>query len=390
MGLRSPLQYVLRWLPAYAWQSATRRLPTGPLHIILTIGDHFEPGYVPGSPRACAQFAEQQQRLDDWVREYPKAVEPWRDRDGRTLQRSFFYPAEQYEPPLLDQLAHHCASGYGEIEIHLHHGVGKPDTADNVRQQLANFRDTLASRHNALCYWDGSGLPQYAFIHGSFALANSAGGRACGVDSEMQVLADTGCYVDMTFPTGSFHRSQPGKINSLYECTLPLSARESHRHGRNLAAGRSPQTFPLMVQGPLLWDFQPSHARRIISIENGAWTTPNPPSIRRLRLWKKAAIQVAGRPDWLFIKLHCHGMDPRQKPVAYGEPLRAFLRELVEHAEDRQETLHFVTAREMVNIILAACDGKDGSPGDFRDYRLLRTRRVAHNVQDTQQEVVKS
>jgi len=24
----------------------------------------------------------------------------------------------------------------------------------------------------------------------------------------------------------------------------------------------------------------------------------------------------------------------------------------------------------MVNIVLAACDGREGSPGDYRDYRL--------------------
>jgi hypothetical protein len=29
-----------------------------------------------------------------------------------------------------------------------------------------------------------------------------------------------------------------------------------------------------------------------------------------------------------------------------------------------------VTAREMVNIALAACDGHDGNPADYRDYRL--------------------
>jgi hypothetical protein len=29
-----------------------------------------------------------------------------------------------------------------------------------------------------------------------------------------------------------------------------------------------------------------------------------------------------------------------------------------------------VTAREMANIILAACDGKEGNPGEYRDYRF--------------------
>ena len=27
---------------------------------------------------------------------------------------------------------------------------------------------------------------------------------------------------------------------------------------------------------------------------------------------------------------------------------------------------------EMVNMILAACDGREGEPGDYRDYRLRR------------------
>jgi hypothetical protein len=31
--------------------------------------------------------------------------------------------------------------------------------------------------------------------------------------------------------------------------------------------------------------------------------------------------------------------------------------------------LHYVTAREMVNIIHAAEDGRDGNPGAYRDYR---------------------
>ena len=36
--------------------------------------------------------------------------------------------------------------------------------------------------------------------------------------------------------------------------------------------------------------------------------------------------------------------------------------------------LHFVTMREMVNIALAACDGHEGNPGEYRDYRF----RLAH------------
>src|SRR5581483_797613 len=215
------------------------------------------------------------------------------------------------------------------------------------------------------------------FVHGNFALANSAGGFACGVDSEMQLLADTGCYADMTLPTGAFHPAQISKINSIYECGLPLNERAPHRRGRDLEHGRKPEVFPLIVQGPLMLDFGRSNKARparFAAIENGALTPPNPPSLRRLQLWKDAAISVQGRPDWLFIKLHCHSLDPTQEPAVLGEPMRRFLREIVEGAQSRGETLHFTSAREMVNIILAACDGREGNPGDYRDYRLKRVR----------------
>src|SRR5439155_2564212 len=107
-------------------------------------------------------------------------------------------------------------------------------------------------------------------------------------------------------------------------------------------------------------------------------------------LWKQAAISVQDRPDWLFIKLHCHGMDPAQKEVMLGEPMRHFLRDLVEGADERREILHFVSAREMVNIILAACDAREGNPGEYRDYRFKRIRPIlSKTASGTSQIVVK-
>jgi hypothetical protein len=361
-----------RWLPTYLWQSLTRRVPRGPVHLIIALADHFEPGFVPEDGQARAPYDEQERRLETWCREYPQLVDKWRDRDGHTFNHTYFYPAEQYEKGIVERIAEHCHAGWGELEIHLHHGIYQPDTSENTRCQLVKFRDALAQDHGCLCYLDGSGLPRYAFVHGNFALANSADGRNCGVDDEMQLLSDTGCYADLTLPTGAFHPAQTAKINSLYECTLPLNQRAPHRRGRDLTRGRTPQILPLMVQGPLMLDFSPPVGSRRMRIENGALTRPNPPSLHRLGLWKKAAITVQGKPDWLFIKLHCHGMDPTQKEVMLGEPLRKFLRELVEGADARHEILHFVSAREMVNIMLAACDARDGNPRDYRDYRLKK------------------
>jgi hypothetical protein len=342
------------------------------VHLIFTLADHFEPGIDPTDGQKYVPRAEQLRRLEFWTREYPQAIGRLRDHDGRPFVHTYFFPAEQYDEEQLDMLAEHCHAGWGEIEIHLHHGIPHPDTAANTRRLLTEFRDRLAVRHRCLAAEEGSTQPRYAFVHGNFALANSAGGRFCGVDSEMQILAETGCYADLTMPSSVLHPAQTAKMNSVYECALPLDQAAPHTKGRDLAAGRAPKIFPLIVQGPLVIDFGRSLLSGRPRIENGAITEFAPLTLSRLALWKKARVQVAGRPDWLFIKLHCHGMNPRQKDAVIGEGFRKFLDELVSGAPGRKETLHFVTAREMTNILLAACDGLQGNPGDYRDYRFKR------------------
>jgi hypothetical protein len=109
----------------------------------------------------------------------------------------------------------------------------------------------------------------------------------------------------------------------------------------------------------------------IPGIENSELSSANPPTLRRMELWKDAAITVQGLPDWIFIKLHCHGMTPRDESAMFGAAIQNFLRELVEGSGNGVEyRLHFVTMREMVNIALAACDDRKGNPGEYRDYRF--------------------
>jgi hypothetical protein len=38
--------------------------------------------------------------------------------------------------------------------------------------------------------------------------------------------------------------------------------------------------------------------------------------------------------------------------------------------DGRRWRLHYVTAREMYNVAIAAMDGKSGDPGAYRDYEL--------------------
>jgi hypothetical protein len=371
---------MLPWVPAYCWQRLTRRASRlKPVHLIIGLADHFEPGILPHEEGKLAERALQEQRLERWCREYPKVVADWPDHDGRTFRHTYFYPAEQYDKGLIDRLAQHCRDGWGEIEVHLHHGVETAGTPEATRQVLADFRDALVG-HGCLSQMDGIGAARYAFVHGNFALANSMQGRCCGVDSEIEILAETGCYADFTLPS-SPNPAQTSKINALYECQWPLSRKAAHREGRNLRSGRFSPMLPLMIQGPLLLDFsRRSRHWPLPTVENGALTGTRPPTMGRLQLWKKAGIRVEGRPDWLFIKLHCHGMDPRDHEAMLGASLRRFLRELKEGSRNGHDyQVHYVTAREMANLVMAACDGCEGNPNDYRDYRLelLRSGRPA-------------
>jgi len=379
MGRFQKVRNCARWLPSYVVQRSTRRTRyEGPVHLIFCLADHFEPSILPGMGKGWAARDIQEARLEHWCREIPKAVEEWRDAEGFPFRHTYFYPAEQYDAELVERLAQHCHDGWGEIEVHLHHGGPEPDTPENTRNTLLQFRDALVS-HGCLSQFKGNGEPRYAFVHGNFALANSAGNRYCGVDSEIQILSETGCFGDFTLPSAP-NISQTAKINSLYECALPLDHRAPHRKGKDLRVACEPQVFPLIVQGPLMWDFsRRKGGMPFPAIENGELTALHPPAMERLRLWRKAAISVKGRPDWLFIKLHCHGMDPRDARAMHGEPLKSFLGQLIEETRGGKYQVHFTTAREMVNIILAACDGKTGNPGYFRDYRFTRIRESAEH-----------
>jgi hypothetical protein len=359
----------LPWLPSYFWQRCIRRLPNvRPLHLLIGIADHFEPMNRVGSRSESIDRRQQEERLRSWCEEYPAALGEWRDDDGRRFRHTYFYPAEDFDGTLLDRLAEHCHRGWGEIEIHLHHGVQAPDTRENTFRTLVNFRDALVAR-GCLCQQNGTATPRYAFVHGNWALANSDHGRFCGVDEEMQILADTGCYADFTLPAPS--RAQISKINSLYECALPLDQQAPHRRGMDLQRGRSPDKFPLIVQGPLMVDFgRKKSGWPSLGIESSELSGVNPPSMRRMQLWKEAAIRVQGS-DWIFIKLHCHGLQSTDKAAMLGAPIQTFLKELLSGSGNGTEyRVHFVTMREMVNIALAACDGWQGNPTEYRDYRF--------------------
>ena len=96
---------------------------TGGVHLILAMADHFEPAIDPLDGYKRVPRCEQERRLEWWIDRIPKVVDRWRDQDGHPFVHTYFYPAEQYDEGLLESLADHCHAGWGEIEIHLHHGI---------------------------------------------------------------------------------------------------------------------------------------------------------------------------------------------------------------------------------------------------------------------------
>src|SRR5439155_815789 len=148
-----------------------------------------------------------------------------------------------------DALAGLCRAGYGEVEIHLHHDN---DTAANLRRTLLNFKATLHEQHGLLGRDRRTNEVAYGFIHGNWALDNArSDGRWCGVNNELDVLRETGCYADFTLPSAP-SPTQTHKINSIYyACDDPLRPL-SHNTGRDVGTGAAPDKALLLIQGPLL------------------------------------------------------------------------------------------------------------------------------------------
>ena len=367
------LKWSLPWLLRYPLWRANEfmgRLTEGneTRHLVFVVANHFEPGW--NEQGLTLDWSTQLSRLERWCEKARAIGEAVRDHDGTPFRHTNFYPAEQYNPRILERMAELQADGFGEVEVHLHHGVGEPDDATNLRRALVEFRDTLAEEHKCLSRWEGAGAPMYAFVHGNWALANSAGGRYCGVDSEMRILAETGCYADFTLPSAP-DQSQVARINAVYQCGHTLDERKPHRSGPSLRVGQRPR-LPVLFTGPLVFNW----SRRVRGlpiprIDDGVLAANYPPDLARLERWRGARVHVKGRPEWVFVKLYCHGFFPADEEASIGEPLRRFLEEAIEYGDRSKEfKIHFASAREAFNMAMAAVEGHDGEPGLYRDYRL--------------------
>jgi hypothetical protein len=323
-----------------------RKPPQPPVHIFFTLVDHFEP-FWKNDDVALAR-----ERVHRWRESYPAIAATYRDRGGKPPRHAFFYPGEDYErsPECVEMLAEMARMGVAEVEVHLHHDH---DTSVHMREVVRRYTRTLRERHGLLR--DSAKGPAYAFIHGNWVLGNSGrSGAGCGVDDELIVLHETGCYADFTLPSAP-HPSQPPVINRIYYAAGDRRHARAHFRGVDAALGRAETNGPLIITGPLAIDWKQRRRGIFPAIENGDLTGLNPPSPRRVDAWVRCGVSVAGFPRWVFVKTHTHGAQERNSQTLLGNgdgSLSALFADLLERYNDGERyVLHFSTPWEMYRAV---------------------------------------
>ena len=336
-----------------------RKRPQQTVHIMFMFTDHFEPMWKK------PPIEIERQRMNDWVEKYPVLASKHQDSDGRHPQHSWFYHFHGYRPEHLQRLSCLCFSGFGEIEVHLHHNY---DTSAECEEKLNKCKE-LFSQHGGLITCEKAPKVTYGFIHGMFALDNS-NPKHCGVNDELQILRRTGCYADFTFPT-SLKACQSAKINSIYYATDDPKKPKSYNTGIDVEKGGKETGDLMIIQGSLSinWRFWPRFFYPYL--DTGIITHDSLPVKERVDLWIKDGVCVKGKPEWKFVKVYSHGTQEKTRETLLGESMdkmHAYLRKRYNDGVKYQ--LHYVTAREAYNIIKAAEVGMEGNPNDYRDYLI--------------------
>ena len=378
------MQYVLSALAAFIATSGVghitsasdigtpdRQVSQGPTHILFAFVDHFEPG----DPA----------QVDMWADDYMAMASQHTDADGRHPVHSYFlmWPACFDIDQQLVTLNTVTYNGLGEVEFHLHHG-----TLDERRRPEASATaDMVAMTTEARDAWCRNGawvtaerVPQhpFAFIHGMWALDNSRIATpfdpndprpvACGVNEELRMLSQLGCFADFTFP--AYGSMEPLITDSLFwvrDDESPASYKNSE-NCRMVEVGGSQFGDLMIIEGPK------TNTNIGVGIGCGGAVHEDPATLARMDEWVGHNVHVGGRDDWIFVKVYTHGcMYDLTTPVSwdhfFGESAHQFYSDIEAKYNDGVNwKLHYVSAREMYNIARAAEAGMTGDPGHYRDF----------------------
>ncbi len=322
------------WLPGLLRHRLAARQPRGPATVWLLFADHFEPRWRSADlPTAAA-------RVRAWTDRWPRIAEAHPDHFGNPARYTFFFPEEEYAPELIEPLAAMTREGIADVEVHIHHdNEGEQWFVDHV----GSYVETLSNRHGLLREQDGRTV--FGFIHGNWALDNSdPKGRWCGLNNELTLLRQLGCYADFTMPAAP-DPCQTRRGNTIYWAVDDPDRPRSHDDGVPFDPhGTPPATGLLMVQGPLTLRWEGLRPR----LEVGELAGHDPVTEQRVSSWLSVAPRVGND---MFLKLHAHGAPEKNAEPLLGRDLAATLGLLRQECDRRGWTLRHATAWQMVQAL---------------------------------------
>ena len=325
------------WLPGYIKDRLQARGRRPAKRVWLAFTDHFEPLWN----RADEDTAVSRVQL--WTTHWPRVASKFCDAAGRPPRYTFFYPEEEYRPHLLAALEPMVQTGIGDVEIHLHHdGEGEQNFVD----RMSSFIEILRGRHGMLRSQNGK--PVFGFIHGLWALDNSRpDGRFCGLNNEITLLRDLGCYADFTMPSGC-GPTQARLVNSIYWAVDDPAKPKSYDTGRPVGVGDDATGDLLMIPGPfgVRWN-----ERLVPRMETAELACYDPANAKRVERWLDLAPRVG---EDIFVKLHTHGTQERHSAFLLERGLEETLDLMTKACLHRGYELWFASAWEMRQAIEAA------------------------------------
>ena len=347
-----------------------------PLHVMFAFVDHFEP------------FSTSIPETRIWVDDYIDMACQHVDADGRHPVHSYFAFWAGYEVgcgngfnihSILKTLNEATYQGYGEVEYHLHHGVRDEGT----RSEAAATNEFLTWTNKAINVFNSHGamitaepVPQIAFgfIHGMWALDNSrtavwndpnSARQYCGVNQELRLLRELNCYADFTFKSPMPMTPEKTVDSIFYARDDEFWASYQNLNNVFLVEVNQPMQGDLMI-------IESSNAPNNVGVHRNDYNAPA--TLARMDEWVGHNVHVVGQNNWVFVKVYTHGCleDLTYQPAwdaFFGPPMDQFYTDIeTKYNDGINWKLHYVSAREMYNIVKAAEAGMTGDPGQYRDF----------------------
>ncbi|HEY62419.1 MAG TPA: hypothetical protein G4N95_07195 [Anaerolineae bacterium] len=198
---------------------------------------------------------------------------------------------------------------------------------------------------------------------------NSIGNHICGVNDELTILRECGCYADFTFPC--LNKAQPAMLNTIYYAIDDPGRPKSYNRGVTVKCNsKAPENGLMIIQGIL--GLRPDETKRLkFAIDYSDIDFNDPPTTGRVDYWLKNAIYIEGKPNWKFIKLHTHGAPEIRWKANFGRQADIAFKYLEDqYKDDKIYCLHYITAREMYNVIRAAESGAQQFRSIYRDLEI--------------------